>query len=102
MFSPEVPQEALDRASGPSQASSEAVAICFAAIFTCVMSATSAMACAIVRWPLGSPHWFVFVKAFLLLAAAVSCLMILTTQRRHQLRTSHAKVVLSVIAIIFL
>ncbi|MCK1483025.1 MULTISPECIES: hypothetical protein [unclassified Bradyrhizobium] len=102
MFSPQIPQETLDRASGASQASSEAAAICFAAIFTCVMSATSAMACAIVRLPLGSPHWFVFVKSFLLLAGAVSCLMVLTSHRRHQLRTSHAKVVLSAIAIIFL
>ncbi|KJC34271.1 hypothetical protein UB31_39510 [Bradyrhizobium sp. LTSP849] len=64
------------------------------------MSATSAIACAVVRWPLGSPHWFAFVKAFLLLAAAVSCLPTLSFRRHHG--TSHAGVVLTIIAIIFL
>ncbi|MET4746702.1 hypothetical protein ABIB08_001033 [Bradyrhizobium sp. RT11b] len=98
MHSP--PPDVLGRASGVSRALVEANSICFAAIFTWAMSATSAIACAIVRWPLGSPHWFAFVKAFLLLAAAVSCLPALSSRRHHG--TSHARVVLSVIAIIFL
>ena len=35
---------------------------------------------AIVRWPLGSPHWFVFVKAFLLPGAVIACATLLTVR----------------------
>src|SRR4051794_8718390 len=34
--------------------------IYFAAIFCWTMTAVSAVMVTIVRWPLGSPHWFVF------------------------------------------
>jgi hypothetical protein len=84
-----------------SRVSSGSASICFAAIFACTMSATSAAICAIVRGPFGSPHWFVFVKAFLLLAAAVSCVPALAEGRRQHL-AGNAGVVLGVITIIFL
>ncbi|QPF93893.1 hypothetical protein [Bradyrhizobium commune] len=98
MHSPLNKPEELDRSFGVSRVSPEAGSICFAAVFVCAMSATSAVICAVVRGPLGSPHWFVFVKAFLLLAAAVSCVLVLTTRHRQ----GHAGVVLGVIAILFL
>jgi hypothetical protein len=58
--------------------------------------------CAIVRWPLGSPHWFVFVEAFLLLAGAISCALILTIRRVEQRGGSYAAVPVATLAVIFL
>ncbi|MGY3074692.1 hypothetical protein ACVWZZ_001063 [Bradyrhizobium sp. LM6.10] len=98
MHSSQPRPEALDRTSWASPDSPVAAAIGFAAVFICTMSATSAAICAIVRWPLGSLHWLVFVKAFLLLAAAVSCVLVLTVRRQKR----HAGAVLGVIATIFL
>jgi hypothetical protein len=57
--------------------------------------------CAIVRWPLGSPHWFVFVKAFLLLGAVISA-AILTVGRVERRGGSYALVLMSVLAVMFL
>ena len=66
------------------------------------MSAVSAAMCAIVRMPLGSPHWFVFVKAFLLTAAIISCATVLTVRCVEQRRSGYAPVLVSTLAVIFL
>ena len=56
---------------------------------------------AIVRWPLGSPHWFVFVKAFLLPGAVIACAMLLAV--RHVERGgAYGALLVSTIAVIFL
>ena len=44
------------------------------------MAAVSAVMIAIVRWPMGSPHWFVFVKAFLLPGAVIACATLFTVR----------------------
>jgi len=92
----------LGRSQGAEQASSDANAVCFAASFACAMSATSGALCAIVRSPLGSPHWFVIVKAFLLLAALVSCVVVLARGNGPQQRASHGSMVLAIIAVMFM
>ena len=70
-------------------------------MFAWAMSAMLAAMCAIVRWPLGGPPGFVFVKAFLLLAGAISCALILTT-RRVERGGSYAAVPVATLAVIFL
>ena len=76
--------------------------IYFAVIFGWTMSAVSATMCAVVRWPLGSPHWFVFVKAFLLLASVISCAATLVVWRVEGRGGSYATVLVSTLAVIFL
>ena len=91
----------LAAASQPIIAS-PSIPIFFAAIFAWTMSAVSAGMCAIVRWPLEGPHGFVFVKAFLLLAGATSCAMILTIRRVEQGGGSYAVVPVATLAVLFL
>ena len=75
--------------------------IYFAAIFGWTMAAVSAVMIAIVRWPLGSPHWFVFVKALLLPGAAIACATLFTV--RHVERGgAYSALLVSTIAVIFL
>jgi hypothetical protein len=88
--------------AGETVTASPASPIYFAAIFAWTMSAVSAAMCAIVRWPLGSPHWFVFVKASLLLAGAISCALILTIRRVEQRGGSYAVVPVATLAVMFL
>lgn len=76
--------------------------IYFAAIFGWTMSAVSAAMCALVRMPLGGPHWFVFVKAFLLLAAIISCAVVLIGKRAQEGDAAYAPVLMSMLAVIFL
>src|SRR6185437_1546514 len=76
--------------------------IYFAAIFGWTMSAVSAVMCAVVRAPLGGPDWFVFVKAFLLAAAIISCATVLTVRCVEQRRSGYAPVLLSTLAVMFL
>lgn len=66
------------------------------------MSAVSAAMCAIVRMPLGSPHWLVFAKAWLLAAAIISCATVLTVRCVEQRRSGYAPVLVSTLAVIFL
>ena len=66
------------------------------------MSGASAAMCAIVRMPLGSPHWFVFVKAFLLLGAVISCAVVLTVRRVEERDGAYAPVLMSTLAVMFL
>jgi hypothetical protein len=66
------------------------------------MSAVSAVTCAIVRMPFGSPGWFVFVKAFLLAAGSISCATVLAVRCVEQRRSGYAPVLLSTLAVIFL
>ncbi|QIO32774.1 hypothetical protein [Bradyrhizobium sp. 1(2017)] len=66
------------------------------------MSAVSAAMCAVVRMPLGGPHWFVFVKAFLLAAAIISCATILSVRFVEQRRRGYAPVLLFTLAVFFL
>jgi hypothetical protein len=75
--------------------------IYFAAMFCWTMSAVMAVMAAIVRWPLGSPHWFVYGKAFLLLGALISCATLLTV-RRVERGGSCAALLVSTLAVIFL
>jgi hypothetical protein len=65
------------------------------------MSAVMAVMGAIVRWPLGSPHWFVFAKAFLLLGAFISCATLLTVWRVER-GGSCVALLVSTLAVIFL
>ena len=102
MHSLQYPLDELGRSPGAGQALSEANSVCFAAIFACAMSATSGAICAIVRGALGSPHWFVILKAFLLLAAVVSCVVMLARRNGPQQRTTHGGMVLAVVAVMFL
>jgi hypothetical protein len=75
--------------------------IYFAAIFGWTMAAVSAVLIAIVRWPMGSPHWFVFVKAFLLPGAAIACATLFTV--RHVERGgAYSALLVATIAVIFL
>jgi hypothetical protein len=76
--------------------------IYFAAIFGWTMSGASAAMCAIVRMPLGSPHWFVFVKAFLLLGAVISCAVVLIVRRVEERDGAYAPVLMSTLAVMFL
>jgi hypothetical protein len=75
--------------------------IYFAAIFGWTMAAVSAVMIAIVRWPMGSPHWFVFVKAFLLPGAVIACATLFTV--RHVERGgAYSALLVATIAAIFL
>ncbi|WP_456627964.1 hypothetical protein [Bradyrhizobium sp. URHC0002] len=56
---------------------------------------------AIVRWPLGSPHWFVFVKALLLLGAVIACATLFTV-RYVERGGAYAALLVSMLAVIFL
>ncbi len=65
------------------------------------MTAVSAALVTMVRWPLGSPHWFVFVKAALLPCAVISCATLLTV--RHVERGgAYSALLVSTVAVIFL
>lgn len=65
------------------------------------MAAVSTLIIVVVRWPLGSPHWFVFVKAFLLPGAVIACATLLCV--RHVERGGwYGALLLSAIAVIFL
>jgi hypothetical protein len=99
------PQPSL-RESGPGQAAVllamlQSSPIYFAATFCWTMSAVMAVMGAIVRWPLGSPHWFVFAKAFLLLGAFISCATLLTVWRVER-GGSCVALLVSTLAVIFL
>lgn len=75
--------------------------IYFAAIFGWTMMAVSTVMVAIVRWPLGSPHWFVLVKALLLPGAFIACATLFTV--RHVERGgAYGALAGSAIAVIFL
>lgn len=75
--------------------------IFFAAIFGWTMAAVAAVMVAIVRWPLGSPHWFVFIKAFLLPGAVIACATLFTV--RHAERGgAYSALLVSTMAVIFL
>ena len=102
MHSLQSPVDKLGRSPEAEQASSDANAVCFAASFACAMSATSGALCAIVRSPLAGPHWFVIVKAFLLLTAVVSCVVVLAGRSGLQRRASHGSMVLAIIAVMFM
>jgi hypothetical protein len=90
------PGQAVPHVASPSSP------VYFAAIFGWTMSAVAAAMCAIVRMPLGSPHGFVFVKAWLLAAAIISCATVLTVWRVEQRRGGYSPVLLSTLAVIFL
>ena len=75
--------------------------IYFAALFSWTVAAVSTIMGAIVRWPLGGPHWFVFVKAFLLPGAVIACAMLLAV--RHVERGgAYGALLVSTITVIFL
>lgn len=86
------PGPTLDSRAGPVQ---------FATIFALTMSAVSAVTCAIVRGPLGGPGWLVFAKAFLLLAATVSA-VVLTLVSVERNGRSYAGVPVAALAVLFL
>jgi hypothetical protein len=65
------------------------------------MSAVAAAMGILVRWPLGSPHWLVFVKAFLLLGATISA-AILALARIERRGGSYALVLASTLTVLFL
>ena len=73
----------------------------FAAIFGWTMSAVSAAMCLLVRGPLDGPHWSVFLKAFLLLGAVISCATLLTAWRVER-GGSYTPVLISTLTVIFL
>jgi hypothetical protein len=93
------------RESGRGQAAplatQQSSPIYFAAMFSWTMSAVMAVMGAIVRWPLGNPYWFVYVKAFLLLGALISCATLLTV-RRVESGGSCATLLVATLAVIFL
>jgi hypothetical protein len=65
------------------------------------MTAVSAVMVTIVRWPMGSPHWFVFVKAALLPCAVIACATLFTV--RHVERGgAYSALLVSTVAVIFL
>lgn len=75
--------------------------IYFAAIFCWAMTAVSVVMVAMVRWPMGSPHWFVFVKAALLPCAVIACATLFTV--RHVERGgAYSALLVSAVAVIFL
>ena len=55
----------------------------------------------LVRWPLGSPHWLVFLKSFLLLGATISA-AILALARIERRGGSYALVLASTLTVLFL
>ncbi len=65
------------------------------------MTVVSAAMVAIVRWPLGSPHWFIFVKAALLPCAVIGCATLFSV--RHVERGgAYGALLVSTVAVIFL
>jgi hypothetical protein len=75
--------------------------IYFAAIFCWTMTAVSAAMVAVVRWPLGTPHWFALVKAILLPCAVIACATLFTV--RHVERGgAYSLLLVSTVAVIFL
>jgi hypothetical protein len=94
------PRRLAESVRGPTQplATRQPSPIYFAAIFGWTMSAVMV---AIVRWPLGSPHWFVFVKAFLLLGAIIACATLFTV-RYVERGGAYAALLVSTLAVIFL
>lgn len=75
--------------------------IYFAAIFCWTMTAVSAALVIIVRWPMASPHWFVFVKAALLPSAVIACATLFTV--RHVERGgAYGALLVSTVAVMFL
>jgi hypothetical protein len=98
----EAPFAASDPSHAVPRAASHSSPIYFAAIFGWTMSAVSAAMGAIVRMPLGSPHWLVFAKAWLLAAAIISCATVLTVWCVEQRRSGYAPVLVSTLALIFL
>jgi hypothetical protein len=65
------------------------------------MAAVSTVMVTIVRWPLGSPHWFVFVKALLLPCAVIACATLFTV--RHVERGgAYSALLVSTAAVMFL
>jgi hypothetical protein len=75
--------------------------IYFAAIFCWTMTAVSAVMGAIVRWPLGSPHWLIFVKALLLPCAVIACATLFTVQHVER-GGAYGALLVSTIAVMFL
>lgn len=75
--------------------------IYFAAIFCWTMTAVSAAMVAIVRAPMGSPHWFVFVKAALLPCAVIACATLFTVRHVERGR-GHSALLIATVAVIFL
>ena len=65
------------------------------------MAAVSAAMVGIVRWPLGSPHGFVFIKAFLLPGAVIACATLLSV-RCVERGGAYAALIVSTLAVIFL
>jgi hypothetical protein len=98
----EAPFPASDPSHVVRRAASQSSPIYFAAIFGWTMSAVSAAMCAIVRMPLGSPHWLVFAKAWLLAAAIISCATVLTVWCVERRRSGYALVLVPTLAVIFL
>lgn len=87
--------------ASPTSALPHVSPIYFAAIFAWTMAAVSALMMAIVRWPLASPHGFVFAKAFLLPGAVIGCATLLCV--RHVERGGrYGAVLISAIGLIFL
>jgi hypothetical protein len=97
------PRRLAESVPGPTQqlATRQPSPIYFAAIFCWTMTAVSAVMVAIVRWPLGSPHWFVFVKAFLLPGAVIACATLLTVQQVER-SGAYSALLVSTVAVIFL
>ena len=52
--------------------------------------------------PLGSPHWFVFAEAFVLLAAAISCAAVMTADHIDGRFRSYAPALLVTLGVMFL
>lgn len=98
LLNPWFPSFAAARQNPPADSPSP---IQFVTIFALTMSAVSAMTCAIVRGPLGGPHWLAFAKAFLLLGGIVSAvtLVLAVVERRGG---SYAGVLMAGLAVLFL
>jgi hypothetical protein len=98
----DAPLPVSDSSQAVPQVASASSPVYFAAIFGWTMSAVAAAMGAIVRMPLGGPHWLVFAKAWLLAGAIISCATVLTVWRVEQRRSGYAPVLLSTLAVIFL
>ena len=65
------------------------------------MTVVSTALVVVVRWPMGSPHWFVFVKAALLPCAMIACGTLFAV--RHVERGgAYGVLLLSTVAVVFL
>ena len=93
---------ATDFGAAVSSSAVQVHPVYFAAVFAWSMSAVSAVICAVVRMPLGNPHWFVFAKAVLLSGAVISCATVLAVSFVGRKRGGYATVLLSTLAVIFL